>query len=105
MNRLGKVGAVDVGDKAERHIPLAVMFQRLVGHHRPEIGTADADVDDVRNAFARVPRPNAAPDPLAKVRHAVEYGVDLGDHVLTINDEWNLLWVREGPRAGQPDFP
>ena len=43
-----EVGAVDIGDETEGHGPVAVVLQRLVGHHRPEVGAADADVDDIR---------------------------------------------------------
>ena len=53
--RLGEVGAVDVGDEAERQVAAAVVAQRLVGHHRPEVGAADADVDDVADRPAGVP--------------------------------------------------
>ena len=44
---LGEVGAVDVGDEAEGQVAVAVVPQRLVGHHRAEVRAADADVDDV----------------------------------------------------------
>ena len=55
--RLDEIGAVDVGDEAERHGAVAVMLERLVGHHRPEVGAADADVDDVADALAGVALP------------------------------------------------
>ena len=85
--RFDEVGAVDVGDEPERHVPLAVMLERLVGHHRPEVGAADADVDDVANALAGVALPGAAADPVGEVRHLVEHGVDLRHHVLAIDDD------------------
>ena len=40
------------------------MFKRFVGHHRAEVGAADADVDDIANAFAGLTFPCAAPDAL-----------------------------------------
>ena len=49
--------AVDVGDEAEGQVALAVVAQRLVRHHRPEVGAADADVDDVADRLAGVPLP------------------------------------------------
>ena len=58
--RLGEVGAVDVGDEAEGQLALAVVAQRLVGHHRAEVRAADADVDDVADALAGVAGPRAA---------------------------------------------
>ena len=84
---LREVGAVDVGDEAERHGALAVMLQRLVGHHRPEVGAADADVDDVANALAGVALPRAAADAVGEVGHLVEHGVDLRHHVLAVDDD------------------
>ena len=56
----GEIGAVDVGYETEGHVALAVMAQGFVGHHRPEIGTADADIDDVADALAGVALPFAA---------------------------------------------
>ena len=44
-DRFREVGAIDVGDEPERHGAVAVMLERLVGHHRPEVGAADADID------------------------------------------------------------
>ena len=38
----------------------AVVAQRLVGHHRAEVGAADADVDDVADRLAGVAGPLAA---------------------------------------------
>ena len=35
---------------------LRVVAQRLVGHHRAEVGAADADVDDVADRLAGVAR-------------------------------------------------
>jgi hypothetical protein len=45
--RLHEVGAVDVGHEAERHGTVAVEFERLVRHHRPEVRAADTDIHDV----------------------------------------------------------
>ena len=64
--RLGEVGAVDVGDEAEGHVAAAVVAQRLVGHHRAEVGAADADVDDVADRLAGVALPLARADPLGE---------------------------------------
>ena len=85
--RFHEIGAVDVGNEPERQGAVAVMLERLVGHHRPEVGAADADVDDVANALAGVALPGAAADPVGEVGHLVEHGVDLGHHVLAIDDD------------------
>ena len=82
-----EVGAVDVGNEPEGHRPVAVVLERLVGHHRPEVGTADADVDHVADAFAGVTLPCAAPDPVGEIGHLVQHGVNLGHDVLAVNDD------------------
>ena len=55
--RLGEVGRVDVRDEAEGQVAPRVVPQRLVRHHRPEVGAADADVDDVADRLARMALP------------------------------------------------
>ena len=47
-----EIGRVDIGDEAERQVAVGVMAQGLVGHHRPQVGPADADVDDVADRLA-----------------------------------------------------
>src|SRR5262244_950635 len=59
-------------------IPLSVISERLIGHNRAEIGTADPDVDHVSNALARVALPSAASDAVTKIGHFVEHCVDIG---------------------------
>ena len=56
----------------------AVVPQRLVGHHRAEVGAADADVDDVADALARC-GPSSAPlrTRVGEARHPVEHRVHL----------------------------
>ena len=102
---LGEVGAVDVGDEAERHGALAVVAQRLVGHHRAEVGAADADVDDIANALAGVALPLAAAHAVGESRHLVEHGVDLGHHVLAVDDDRCIPSARAARRAGPRGSP
>ena len=83
--RLGEVGAVDVGDEAERQVAPRVVAQRLVGHHRPEVGAADADVDDVADRLAGVALPVAAAHALGERGHPVEHRVDVGHDVLPVD--------------------
>ena len=63
------------------------MLQGLVGHDRPQIGTADSYVDHVPNSLAGVTLPVAAPQPVGEVRHPVEHGMHLGHDVLSIHDD------------------
>jgi hypothetical protein len=64
----------------------------LVGHHRPEVGTADADVDHVADRLAGEALPIAAPDGVSERRHAVEHAVDLRHHVDAVDDERRVAW-------------
>ena len=73
------------------------MPQRLVGHHRSEVGAADADVDDVADALAGVALPFAAADAVGEGRHLVEDGVDLGHDVLAVDHD------RRAARRAQRD--
>ena len=76
---------------------VAVVLQRLVGHHRPEVGAADADVDDVADALAGVALPRAAADAVGEVGHPVEHRVDVGHDVLAVDDD------RRASRRAQRD--
>ena len=63
------------------------MAQGLVGHHRPEIGPADADVDDVADGFACVPFPLTGSDGVREARHAIQDLMHFGHHVHTVDDQ------------------
>ncbi len=91
---LDKVNAVNIGDEAECHRPLAVVFERFVGHDWPEVGAADADVDDVADALAGVACPGAAADAAREIGHLVQHGVDLGHHVLAVHDNGRVFGAR-----------
>ena len=100
----GEIGAVDVGDEAERQVAVAVMPQRFVGHDGAEVGAADADVDDVADALAGVALPFAAANAVAKGGHLVEHGVDLRHDVFAVDDDGSRLWARAGRRAARRGF-
>ena len=78
---LGEVGAVHVGDEPEGQVPLAVVLERLVGHHRAEVAAADADVDDVADRLAGVPGPLPRADPVGERAHPAEHLVHVRHHV------------------------
>ena len=77
-------------------VAIAVMLQRLVGHHGPEVGAADPDVDDVANAFACVSFPFAAADATREIRHLVEDGMDQGHDVLSVHEDGRGLGRAQG---------
>ena len=62
LRRLHEVGRVDVRDEAERQVAVAVVAQRLVRHHRAQVGSPDADIDDVADRLAGVSLPRTRTD-------------------------------------------
>ena len=108
LHRFGEIGAVDVRDEAKRQAAIAVMAQRLVGHHRPQIRPADADIDDVANPLAGMPQPAAAAHTIGKGGHLVEHGVYLRHDVLAIENDLFALrcaqrHVQDGAILGDVD--
>ncbi len=47
-------------------------------HPWSKVGAADADIDDVGDAFAGIAAPTAAMHAFAEVLHALEHGTDFG---------------------------
>ena len=82
---LGEVGAVHVRDEAEGHVARAVVAQGFVGHDRPKVRPADADVDDGANALAGVALPFAAAHALGEVGHLVQHRVHLRHDVPAVD--------------------
>ena len=85
--RLHEIGPVDVRHEAKGQRAIAVVSERLVGHHRAEIRAADADVDDVPDALAGVSLPFAGAHTVREVRHDVEDRMDLGHDVLAVHHD------------------
>ena len=63
-----RVGRVDVADEAALQTVLAVGRERLVGHHRAEVGAADADVDHRADPLAGDAGPRAVCGPCRRTR-------------------------------------
>jgi len=101
-HRLGKIGAVDIGDKAEVHGAIAIVLERFIGHHRSEIGAANADIHDVADPLAGMAFPYAVADLGGEVGHPVEHGVDRGHDILAVNQ--NRCSSR-GPQRHVQDGP
>ena len=85
------------------------MAQRLVGHHRAEVGAADADVDDVADRLAGVARPLARSGPARRSR-AIRSSVSCTslDHVDAVDDQRALArhpqrHVEDGAVLGDVD--
>ena len=63
------------------------MFERLICHHGAEVGAADADVDNVANAFSSMTFPLAAADTIGKVGHLIEDGMNFRHYVFAVDDD------------------
>ena len=70
--------------------------ERFGGHAGPEVGAADADVDDGPDPLAGVAGPLAAPHPVGEPAHLVEDGVDRGNDVLAV--DFDALVARRAER-------
>ena len=75
------------------------MAQRLIGHDRAKVRAADADVDHVANAFARVAFPFAAAHTIGEFGHLIEDGMDFGNNVLAVHHD--LFTARRAQRHVQ----
>ncbi len=70
------------------------------GHHgRAEIGTADADVDDIGERLAGMPAQLASAHCLAECLHLVEHTMDIRNHILAVDG--NGLIARRPQRGMQ----
>ena len=73
------------------------MAQRLVDHHRSQIRTADADVDDGLDPFTGGAGPFTVAQPVGEVAHRVEHLVYVRDDILAVDDQ---LGVSGQPQRG-----
>ena len=81
--RLHEVRPVDVRDKTKRHVAFAVSLERLIGHYRPQVGAADADVDDILDRPIGVSEPCTAANFRGESAHFIEHRMYGGHHVVT----------------------
>ncbi len=88
---LDKINSVHVRYEAERQGSIAVMLQRFVSHHRTEVRTADADVNDVSDSFAGVAFPRTAANTVGEIRHFIEHAMDLGHDVFAVHQNGRVL--------------
>ena len=109
LRGLVEVRAVNVRDKAEVQAALAVGSQRLIGHHRTQVGAANADIDDIANRPAGVALPLAAAHPVGEGGHLRQNGVHLRHHVLSLEFDGLAFGraqrnVQNGPLFGDVDL-
>ena len=66
---------------------VVVVPQRAAHHRRPQVGAADADVDDVGDGLAGEAAPRPGADGIGERAHRGEDLVDLRDHLHVVDDE------------------
>ena len=88
--------AVHVGDEMHPQGRIAIRLQRLADHLRPQIGTADADVDHVADALAGLAAPLAAPDLFGELAHVLQHVVHARHHVLAVDEDRPVAPIAQG---------
>ena len=76
------------------------MAQRVVDHHRSEVGAADADVDDGGDPLAGRAGPLAATQPVGEFAHPVQHLVHVGHDVLAVDAQLDTARL---PQSGVQD--
>jgi len=89
---LRDVRTVHVGHELHVQAAVRVGAQRLVGHHRPQVRAADADVHHVLDRLAREAEPLARTHLLSEVAHLVQHLMDVCDHVLAVHHQHGVPW-------------
>ena len=86
-DRLREVSGIDIGYETEGDFTRAVKLERLVRHDRPEVRSADADIDDVLYRLARVALEFAGAHAGSEVPHPAKHFVHVLDDVLPVDDK------------------
>ncbi len=69
--------------------------ERIADEPRPEIGAADADVDDVRERFAARAAAPSRPHVVDERAHSVLRGANERDHVGAVDDERGVVLLAQ----------
>ncbi len=72
-----QIGAVDVRDEVALELRIGEVMQRMRHHLRAEVRTADADIDDMPDRFARMADPCAVADLVGEHGHLHALGLHL----------------------------
>ena len=102
------VVTVDVRDEVHRQARVGILAQGQADHLGPEVGAANADVDNVGDRLAAVAQPGAGAHRVGKGAHPIEHGVHVGVDVLAIDHQFLAArgaqcGVQHGATFGQVD--
>ena len=85
--QVGEPAAVDVRDKRDARTALFELPQRLDGHGRPQVGAADADIDDERVWLVLARADFSRPHGFAELEHVLALGTHHCIDVLAVDDQ------------------
>ena len=85
--RVRDVGAVDVRNEMRVQLQRRIGRQRARGHRRPEVGAADADIDDVGHRLAERAADAALAHILGERQHFRALGCDVGRDVSPVDED------------------
>ena len=80
-------GAIDVRDEVHGKAFVAVGLERFADHQRTQVRAADADIDDVGDRAAGAADPLAAADLVGEREHPGQHVIDVGHHVVTVDED------------------
>ncbi len=87
---------IDVGDEVKIQPLMREATQRPAHHFWPEIGSADADVDDIGDRLAAIAFPFTRTHALGKCLHLRQHRMHVGIHILPVHDERLALGCAQG---------
>src|ERR1700730_15972497 len=67
------------------------MFESFIGHHRPKIRAANANINYIPDTLTRVAQPIATSDAVTEGGHLVQDRMDFGHDVLAVYKETGTL--------------
>ena len=85
LQRLGHMGAVDVGHEMHPQIGMPVRLQRLARHVGAEVGASYPDIHHVGDLPAVMPGPGAVADGLGEPAHLRQNPIDVGHDIAPIH--------------------
>ena len=103
--RVAEIGAIDVGDEMAAQLRLPEGRKRPRGHRRPEIGAADADVDDVGERLAEPAAAQALAHIGGEGEHAVALLGDIGREIVASDHDRRGVRDCAAPYAARPAAP
>ena len=87
LQRVGKIGAVDIGDEMRSRPRAAVGRQCPRRHRRPEVGAANPYIHDIREGFIARAQNGARADVAREGEDPLARRLDLAPHIDALHDD------------------